>query len=68
MAYFTNSQGYLFLCLNISFEETGFFLRFYKKVGIAFIVNEKSNSAESVCKKGCGERQQAVILYCEIPI
>ena len=56
MAYFTNSQGYLFLCLNISFEET-VFLRFYKKVGIAFIVNEKSNSAESVCKKGCGEKK-----------
>ena len=30
MAYFTNSQEYLFLCLNISFEET-VFLRFYKK-------------------------------------
>ena len=65
MAYFTSSQGYLFLCLNISLEET-IFLRFYKKIGIAFIVNEKSNSAENVCKKVCGERQQAVILYDEV--
>ena len=29
--------------------------RFRKKVGIAFIGNDKSNSAESFCKMGCGE-------------
>ena len=29
--------------------------RFRKKVGIAFIGSDKSNSAKSFCKMGCGE-------------
>ena len=32
MAYFTNSQGYLFLCSNIVFEGTGFLIVYKKKL------------------------------------
>ena len=55
MAYFTNSQGYLFLCSNIVFEGTGFLIVYKKKVGIVFIVNDKSNSVKSFWKMGGGE-------------
>ena len=47
MTYFTNSQGYLFLCSDIPFEETGF-SRLYKKIGIAFIADGKSNSCKAI--------------------
>ena len=54
MAYFTNSQGYGFLCPDIPFEET-WILRFDKKIGIAFIGDDTSNSAESFGKMESGE-------------
>ena len=47
MAYFTNSQGYLFLCSDIPFEK--------KKVGIAFIVSIKAIPLKVFGRWGAGK-------------
>ena len=54
MAYFTNSQGYLFLCSDIPFEKTGF-SRLYKKTGIAFIVSIKAIPLKVFGRWGAGK-------------
>ena len=53
-AYLTYSYGYWVLCSNIPFEIAGI-LRSCKKIGIAFTVDNKSNSAENFLKMGAGK-------------